>query len=185
MMLADASIPSGIVLTASTSQLPRSRPDFAAAASPDVAIEELSKVFNASHSTYRSTIMKGVLVIHAASGLPGDLQKSSGLKATAVTGVISAARTVLARLDPTIDQPGGILGSTISLDSEQRGDSVRIVFDGTERQVVDGLNAIVRQAKTTWLVVVSDDDDAPRVVKAGFLYRGGTSAVVDVRAADN
>jgi hypothetical protein len=57
----------------------------------------------------------------------------------------------------------------------------RIVFDGTEHRVIDGLNAIARQAKTTWLVVTTDTEKEPKLLKVGFIHRGGSTTLVDVK----
>jgi hypothetical protein len=98
-----------------------------------------------------------------------------------VVGVMTATRRVLAGLDPAFArEQGGILGSTM-IDPEQRGDLTRIVFDGAERRVIDGLNTIAKQAGRTWLVVTSDDVKEPGRVKVGFMHSGGASSLLDVK----
>jgi hypothetical protein len=77
-------------------------------------------------------------------------------------------------------QQGGIIGSSINLDSEQRGDQTRIVFDGTERRVIDGLNTIAKQARRTWLVLTNRDGKGPTYLKVGFMHEGGSSTYLDV-----
>jgi hypothetical protein len=182
MLLAHASVPSGVVLSESATQHPPGPPDFTFKRGPTISTEELAKVFNARHPQYRAVLIDDVFVIGPAGGLPSYLNRTSGLQRMEIVGVMSATRRVLAALDPAFARKeGGILGSTINLDAEQRGDSTRIVFDGTERRVIDGLNTIAKQAGRTWLVVTSDDVKEPGHLKVGFMHPGGASTLQDVK----
>src|SRR3954468_4204580 len=83
---------------------------------------------------------------------------------------MNAAGRVLAGVDARNVEPRPTTGSSINADWEQCGDSSRIVHDGTQRRVVDGLNAIAGQANITWLAV-SDTDKEPVLLKIGFIHR--------------
>jgi hypothetical protein len=114
--------------------------------------------------------------------LPEYLNRNSGLRRMEITGVMEATRRVLAALDPAFGKTGGgILGSRLSLDAEQSGESVRIFFDGTERRVVDALNTIARQARRTWIVVTTDEEEAPELLRVGFIHQGGASTGFDLK----
>jgi hypothetical protein len=183
MLLAHASVPSGVVLPESATLRPR-LPDFSFKRNPILPTEELAKAFNARHPQYRATLIDDVLVIGSAGGLPSYLERRSGLQPTAVVGVMMATRKVLAALDTAFaNTKGGTIDSRITLDAEQSGDSIRIVFDGTERRVIDDLNTIAKQAGRTWLVLTSDDVQEAGHLKVGFLHRGGSSThlAVNVR----
>lgn len=180
MMLADASIPSGVVLSKSDYQRVIARPPFSGAKQPRAVAEELIQTFNARHSREKAALMDGVLVIGGAAGLPSALQKKSGLKPMEVKGVLSAAQKVMAALDPTLGGSGGSIGSAIGVNPEQRGDALTIVFDGTEDRIVDGLNAIAKQSQKAWLIVVTDERPDAKVVRVAIIHRGGASTGVDL-----
>jgi hypothetical protein len=92
---------------------------------PSISTDELAKVFNARHPPYRAVVIDDVFVIGPAGGLPSYLNRKSGLRRMEIVGVMSATRRVLAALDPAFARKeGGVLGSTINLDAEQRGDSM-------------------------------------------------------------
>jgi hypothetical protein len=182
MLLAHASVPSGIVLPYSATRHPPGPPDFGFRREPAIPIEGLAKAFDARHLQYRSVLLDGVLVIGPAAGLPEYLNRNSGLRPMEITGVMEATRRVLAALDPAFGKTGGgILGSRLSLDAEQSGESVRIFFDGTERRVVDALNTIARQARRTWIVVTTDEEEAPELLRVGFIHQGGASTGFDLK----
>jgi hypothetical protein len=181
MMLADASIPSGIVIRESTLQRPRGRPDFASAPLLGVATDELAKFFNDYHQQYRATLLGDVLVISGADGLPAYLTRDTSVGRTEIIGIMTATRRVIAGTDSKNVDAGGTIGSSINADSDQRGDSKRIVFDGTQRRVIDGLNAIARQAKSTWIAVTNDTDKESVILKIGFIHRAGSTTLIDVR----
>jgi hypothetical protein len=181
MMLAHASVPSGAVLPESITQHPSGPPDFAFERDAAISARELAIAFNGRHPQYRAEVIDGVLVICPADGLPSYLKRTSGLPPMDIVGVMDAARRVLAGLDPAFAKPqGGVIGSSINLDAEQRGDSTRIVFDGTERRVIDGLNTIAKQAKRTWLVITNQDAKGPVHLRVGFMHQGGSSTLVGV-----
>src|SRR4051812_7362968 len=57
MVLADASIPSGVVIRESMRQRPRGRPDFVSTSGSRVAPEELVKILNAYHQQYQAAVV--------------------------------------------------------------------------------------------------------------------------------
>jgi len=124
--------------------------------------------------------MDGVLVIAPTGELLGDLRRTCGIGAMEVTGIMSAVRGVFSRLDPALKVSGATLGSFVNSDPVERGDKVRLMFDGTEVRIVDCLNAIARQANVAWIVVTSDDKPEPKLVKAGVIRARGTSTFVDI-----
>jgi hypothetical protein len=75
MLLAHASVPSGVVLPESATQHPPGPPDFTFKRDPTISTEELAKAFNARHPQYRATLIDDVLVVGPASGLPSYLDK--------------------------------------------------------------------------------------------------------------
>jgi hypothetical protein len=181
MALADAAVPAGIILSESARQRPSGTPPRSPDRQINVSIEQLALTFNESHDLYRASLMDGVLVVAPASGLATDLFRSSGIGATNVIGVMNALRRAFSGLDPALGAPGGIIGSYVNADAVERGESVPIVFDGTQRRIIDCLNAIARQANTTWIVVTSDEQPQPKIVKVGIIHAGGAGSFVDVQ----
>ena|SRR5882672_8473467 len=181
MALADAAVPAGIILSESARRRPSGTPPHSPDRQINVSIEQLALTFNESHDLYRASLMDGVLVVAPAGGLATDLFRSSGIGATNVIGVMNALRRAFSGLDPALRVPGGIIGSSVNTDAVERGESVPIVFDGTQRRIIDCLNAIARQANTTWIVVTSDEQPQPKIVKVGIIHAGGAGSFVDVQ----
>lgn len=186
MMLAHAGVPSGVVLGESEYRSPSGgRPDLNLPSGSVTSVEALAKAFNASHSAHRAVVLGDVLVIHRGTQLPELLRQRSGSGKGEVIGAMQAVRLAWSGVDSTLGPSGGgVLGSAISRDPEDRPESMRVVFDGSESRVVDALNAISRQTRRAWLVVVSDDPTSS-AAQIGLINRGGSSSMVPLRLRKN
>ncbi len=182
MTLAEASVPSGVVVQESTWRGTVERPDFGFARKPEVTLDELAKAFNGRHADQQATVMDGVLVVHPGARLPESLRQPSGFARGSVVGAMDALRRVVSGIDPVLARPGGVLGSRINADLADRSDTAQLVFDGSESRIVDGLNAIARQTRKTWLVVIADTGQPAPIIQVGFVNRGGSTSLLVVQA---
>lgn len=178
MMLAHASVPAGVELRA-TDATPRSKPDLSFKPEPRMSLSDLVDAFNAGRADYRAAAIEGVLVIRPAAAKASYLDQPSGVGKLEVTGVLNAVRKVFAGLEPSL-ATGGVLGSYIGVNSDQRGDDVALVLDGTGRTVLDVLNQIAKQSGKTWFVVSSPDERSPTVLKFGVMHPGGSSSIIEI-----
>lgn len=148
--------------------------------------EALAKAFNASHSAHHAVVLEDVLVIHRGTQLPELLRQSSGSGKGEVIGAMQAVRLAWSGLDPTLRSSGGMLSSAIGVDPEDRSKSMRVVFDGSESRVLDALNAISRQTRKTWLLVISDDPaSSPSAAQIGLINRGGSRSLLSLQLRKN
>lgn len=188
MMLAQAGVPSGVVLGESESRSPTGGP-------PDphlprgavTSVEVLARAFNASHSTHRAVVLGDVLVIHRGTALPELLTRRSGSGKGEVIGAMQAVRLAWSGLDPKLRPSGdGVLSSAIGVEAEDRSASMRVVFDGSEARVLDALNSIATQTRRTWLLVISDDPaSSPSTARIGLINRGGSVSLLSLQLLKN
>lgn len=180
MLLTAASVPAGLEVRSADATPRGGQPDFHFDREPLVSLPELVDVFNARHSEYRATIIDGVFVMRPADRTAAYLDSPTSIGKLKVTGVMMAGRRVFASLDPRLVAGGGILGSYINLDSAQAGEDLVISLDGQGRLVIDLLNQIASQSRRGWMVITTDDDRSPEVLKFGFMHRGGASTAVGI-----
>lgn len=177
MALADASVPSGLELW-SSDRVPPDKPPFDINRRPTVGLAELAQAFNTYHDDYRAAVLDGVLVVRPARRRAAYLDRDSKLEPMVVTGLMAAERKIFADLDPALAKPGGLAGSTINLDPSESGEYTNVFLDGGGRKVIDVLNQLAKQTQRAWLVITSNDDQAPRVLEFGLIHRGGSSTHV-------
>ncbi len=180
MMVAHASVPAGIVATEADRRAPAGRPDFTFPLEPRVSLDAFARLFNEQQQRYRATNDAGVLVLRMGHALPEQLQRPIRIEPMQVKGVMEALVKLLAPLDSRFGGPGGLMGSTMRRKRGDGGEDAVIGFDGTERRLVDGLNAIARQSGQTWVAIMSTGDEKPDLLHLGFLHRDGFATTVDV-----
>jgi hypothetical protein len=183
MLLAETAVPSGLELRESDNVRPRLKPDFNIERAQKAQAADLVKAFNSRHSDYRATWMDGVFVIRPTQKTAQYLDEPLVREPIAVTGVTTAANHVFAPLDPTL-LTGAFIGSYFG-DSADRGDDIPISLDDTGGpRVIDRLNQIVRQAPRTWYVLTREVENKVRIVRFGFIQRGGVSTARNLPASN-
>lgn len=183
MALADASVPAGLELL-SSDRLPRRKPAFDVEPRPTVGLTDLRQAFNTRHADYRAAVLDDVLVVRPTRRTAAYLDQDSNLEPIVITGVMAAARKIFADLDPALARPGGLAGSAINLDPQERGEYTDVSLDGRGRKVIDVLNQLAKQSQRAWVVITSNDDRPPRVLEFGLIHRGGSSTRVSLSGSD-
>lgn len=176
MLLANASVPSGLELRDIDDVPPLNRPDFNLARTPRVPASDLVRAFDSQHSDYRAILIDGVFVIRPVDRPVRFLDEPSSLTSPiAVTGILTAARRIFSPLDPALSDGRGIMGSFINVPPEELGENLPITVDGG-RRVIDDLNQIVRQSARMWYVVTRRrPDNEWQIVRFGFIQTQGVT----------
>jgi hypothetical protein len=178
MLLATASVPSGIELKEGDEFYPSVNPDYTMNVTNTVPVTDLVKMFNSQHHDYRATTVDGVLVIRPLEGRVRYLDEPSPIKGhTAVVGLMTAAKHVFLPLQP------GLLGPTVGsrLGEGDRGEDAHVALDGVGSQkVMDSLNQIVRQVPRTWYVVSRQVGDEWQIARFGFLHGSGMTSYTNL-----
>jgi hypothetical protein len=179
MLLANARVPSGLEVRASEPWQPRSMPDFDAPALPEVSGDTFVRAFNTAHADYQAAIQTGAIVIRPVGRHASYLDAPTTVGLMVVDGVMAAARKIFARLDPTVDGPGAILGS-YGISPAEAGEAAPISLDGYGQTTVDLLNQVVTESPRAWYVVISDDSGPARIIRFGFVHAHGSSTGIDL-----
>jgi hypothetical protein len=138
--------------------------------------DEFIAAFNRSQVRYRAESRHGVLVIRPVAGGAGYLESRPLSGRLAATGLLRFAEKVFKPLDDRLDGPGGRAGSLLGRPGEElRRDDVEIVVEASGLSVIDVLNDAARLAPGYPWLVVSSDDDEPRIERVGFGFGGGTT----------
>jgi hypothetical protein len=176
MLLANASVPSGLELLDIDDVRPLKRPDFSLDRTAKIPANDLVKAFNSQHSDYHATLMDGVFVIRPVVRPVRFLDQPCALNSPiVVTGLLSAARRLFAPLDPSLSNGLGTTGSFVNAAPDELGENIPITVDG-DRRVIDNLNQIVRQSPRTWYVVTkSRPDNERRIIRFGFIHSQGAT----------
>jgi hypothetical protein len=180
MLLANAGVPSGLEVRASEPWQPTYMPDFDAPQLPELSGETFVRAFNTAHADYQASIQDSAIVIRPVGRHATYLDAPSTVGHIVVDGVMTAARKIFARLDPTVDAPGGVAGSYLGISPGEAGDTAAISLDGYRQTTVDLLNQVVTQSPRAWYVVISDDSGPARVLRCGFVHTRGSTTGMDL-----
>ena len=176
VLLAEASVPSGLEIKEPGDSRSRPVPYADADSGRRIPATQLAARFNAVHSDYHALVMDGVFVIRPVGDNAAFLDERSAIDPPiSITGRMQAARRIFG-------MHGAILGSTFSLEGEDKP----IVLDGTGgRKVIDTLNEIVMQSPSAWQVTTRKQGNQWRVVAFGFIRKDGSSSIQPLRAQDS
>jgi hypothetical protein len=181
-VLADNAIPAGLeIREADVQPRARQRVDLDRRESTDAS--QVIASFNRVHADYQAALVDGVIVIRPAKRMPDYLDQPAQVGQFTSKGLMPAVKKVFAPLDPKLGGGGGELGSYlgpvgITVDHGEQAD---VTVDARGVTTLSVLNHIARQAPGhPWLVVVAYVEDAPRIVRVGFVHRYDTTTEVSV-----
>jgi hypothetical protein len=190
-ILTHVGVPAGLEIRESSDQLPSSSPRLwdpeqwtaeRVAQQNKVPLPQIVAAFNQQHGDYKAAVLDGVLVVRPAERRVAYLDGHGPTGQLHAAGLMSLAETVFAPLDARLDKPGGRAGSRIGpigVDVDY-GDGLDLVVEAWDRNVLDILNEVVRNAPGhSWIVVTSDGDPA-HILRAGFFHRYMTGSYLVV-----
>lgn len=177
MLLADASVPSGIEIRQTDGAYFRQL-QFGLDRRDTVPVTKVIDAFNVTHADYQAALRDGVFVIRPIGRRAQFIDTPSIVQRLDVAGMMNALNKVFAQLVPSLGiPPAGIIRNFLGGVPPDLGDEVVVHVDGFdgEKRVIDVLNDIVKQAPRTWYVETSTTDHTkePQIVRVGFLLRNG------------
>jgi len=174
MLLANASVPSGLEVRDIDVVRPLKRPNFALDRSVNIPVADLIKAFNSQHTDYHAELANGVFVVRPTVRPARFLDQPSHLTSPIVaTGLMGAARRLFAPLDPSLASGLGTTGSFVNASPDDLGENIPISVNG-DRNVIDSLNQIVLQSPRTWYVVTTKRQNGETlIIRFGFIHGQG------------